>query len=162
MQLFKKAICLGLALFMCASCAQDGSTGNIFTKENIGSVVGAAGGAWAGSNVGKGKGRIVAIAAGTLGGLFIGKAIGSSLDKADQAALNNSTQRALETAPSGQPVAWHNPDSGHGGSVIPSRSYEIDGTPCREFTQTVKIGGKTEQAHGTACRQPDGSWKIQS
>ena len=24
----------------------------------------------------------------------------------------------------------------------------------------VNIGGKTEQAYGTACRQPDGSWKV--
>jgi len=23
------------------------------------------------------------------------------------------------------------------------------------------IGGKNEKAYGTACRQPDGSWKVQ-
>jgi surface antigen len=36
------------------------------------------------------------------------------------------------------------------------------GKYCREFQQTVTIGGKTEQAYGTACRQPDGSWQIVS
>ena len=25
----------------------------------------------------------------------------------------------------------------------------------------VTIGGKDEKAYGTACRQPDGSWKVQ-
>jgi hypothetical protein len=32
---------------------------------------------------------------------------------------------------------------------------------CREFTQTVTIGNKTQQGWGTACLQPDGSWQIQ-
>lgn len=30
----------------------------------------------------------------------------------------------------------------------------------REFTQQITVNGKTEDAYGTACRQPDGSWKI--
>jgi hypothetical protein len=32
--------------------------------------------------------------------------------------------------------------------------------PCREFQQNIIIDGKRQKAHGTACRQPDGSWKI--
>jgi surface antigen len=36
------------------------------------------------------------------------------------------------------------------------------GAYCREFQQTVTIGGKTESAYGTACRQPDGTWKVVS
>lgn len=31
---------------------------------------------------------------------------------------------------------------------------------CREYTKTVRIGGRTEQAYGTACYRPDGSWEI--
>ncbi|SVA64445.1 uncharacterized protein METZ01_LOCUS117299, partial [marine metagenome] len=34
------------------------------------------------------------------------------------------------------------------------------GSPCREFTTTVLIGGEEQQGYGTACRQSDGSWKI--
>ena len=33
---------------------------------------------------------------------------------------------------------------------------------CREFQQTITVGGRTETAYGTACRQPDGDWKIVS
>ena len=34
------------------------------------------------------------------------------------------------------------------------------GGPCREFQESVIIDGKTQRAYGTACRQPDGTWKI--
>ena len=37
---------------------------------------------------------------------------------------------------------------------------QTTGAYCREFQHTVTIGGKTEDAYGTACRQPDGTWKI--
>jgi hypothetical protein len=32
---------------------------------------------------------------------------------------------------------------------------------CREFNTPVTIGGQPQQAYGTACLQPDGSWKIE-
>jgi hypothetical protein len=31
---------------------------------------------------------------------------------------------------------------------------------CREFTQSVTIGGRVEHGYGTACMQPDGAWEI--
>jgi hypothetical protein len=31
---------------------------------------------------------------------------------------------------------------------------------CREFQQTVTIGGTPQAAYGTTCQQPDGSWKV--
>jgi len=58
-------------------------------------------------------------------------------------------------------VPWTNPDNGHAGTVTPTRTYQTaGGTYCREYQQTVTIGGKDERSYGTACRQPDGSWKI--
>ena len=29
-----------------------------------------------------------------------------------------------------------------------------------ERVQEVTIGGKSEQAYGTACQQPDGAWEV--
>jgi surface antigen len=84
------------------------------------------------------------------------------LDERDKRLAAEATQRALETARSGQHVAWTNPDSGHSGTVVPVRTYEAQGTYCREFQQTVTIQGKQERAYGTACRQPDGNWRITS
>jgi surface antigen len=43
-----------------------------------------------------------------------------------------------------------------------SQPPECQGAYCREFQQTVSIGGREERAYGTACRQPDGSWKVVS
>jgi surface antigen len=105
---------------------------------------------------------MAATALGVILGGLVGGSVGASLDRADQQALQQSTQQALETGPSGQPVAWSNPDSGHYGQIVPARAYESNGTYCREYQQTVVIGGQTQQAYGRACRQPDGTWKIQS
>lgn len=33
---------------------------------------------------------------------------------------------------------------------------------CREFQQKILIDGKEQSAYGTACRQPDGSWRVVS
>jgi len=33
---------------------------------------------------------------------------------------------------------------------------------CREYQATTTIDGQPQQIHGTACRQPDGSWKIKN
>lgn len=33
---------------------------------------------------------------------------------------------------------------------------------CREYTMTTMVGGRPVEAYGTACMQPDGSWRIVS
>lgn len=131
------------------------------TKETGGALVGAGLGALAGSQIGSGKGKLAAVGLGALLGAYAGSEVGKSLDKADQAYARQTAQNALESSPSGTRSAWSNPDSGHSGSITPTHTYQrSDGTYCREFRQTVTIEGKSEQAYGTACRQPDGSWKI--
>lgn len=35
------------------------------------------------------------------------------------------------------------------------------GADCREFEETIIIDGRPERAHGRACRESDGTWKIQ-
>jgi surface antigen len=44
--------------------------------------------------------------------------------------------------------------------MTPTNTYDSGTGPCREYTLDATIGGKTEQIYGTACRQPDGSWKV--
>jgi surface antigen len=31
---------------------------------------------------------------------------------------------------------------------------------CREYQSQVVIGGRRQTAYGTACRQPDGTWRT--
>ena len=72
-----------------------------------------------------------------------------------------NAHHSLEYAPTGTTNEWQNPDSGHSGSMTPTRTYQTAaGSYCREFTQTIVVGGRREQGYGTACRQPDGSWQI--
>lgn len=154
-----KALGASLVLLVfTAGCAQ-----NTGPKEGIGTVLGGIGGAVLGAQFGRGTGQLVGVAAGTLLGAFIGNSIGSSLDKADQTYANQAANRAFETAPSGQAVGWQNPDSGNNGTIVPKPAYQkSNGQYCREFQQSVTVGGKTQSAYGTACRQPDGSWQIVS
>ena len=87
--------------------------------------------------------------------------MGASLDKADKQAMQRTTSHALENNRSGTTSTWDNPDTGHRGSVTPTETYQsADGQYCREFTTSVTVEGKREKAKGTACRQPDGTWRI--
>ena len=79
----------------------------------------------------------------------------------DQAKAQQAYTQAT-TAPIGQQITWNNPNSGNSGTVTPTRDGTSNtGQYCREFQQTVVIGGREEQAFGTACRKPDGSWEVQ-
>ena len=148
------ALCLlvlALGMVGCAS-VQDNP------KAAVGGLGGAAvGGLMAAALGGGGLG----IAAGVIGGGLLGGFLGNVLDDKDKERQARTTQVALETTPSGRPSTWNNPDNGHTGSVTPTRTYQnAQGQYCREFTQDVSIGGQQHQAYGTACRQPDGTWKI--
>jgi surface antigen len=132
-------------------------------KQTVGTLAGAGLGALLGSQVGGGKGALAAIAVGTLAGAWAGSEIGKSLDKADKAYAQRTAQDALEYNKVGQAATWRNPDSGHSGTVTPVSTYRsAEGADCREFETQIYVDGKQEKGVGTACRQPDGSWKIAS
>ncbi|HEV7734081.1 MAG TPA: RT0821/Lpp0805 family surface protein [Candidatus Binatia bacterium] len=136
------------------------SCGPVGTKTAIGGLGGAAAGGLIGAAAGGGgKG----IAAGVILGGLLGGAVGNYLDQRDRQLQQQAEMKALESAPSGTTTAWKNPDSGNQGTVTPKRTYQTaSGQYCREYQQTVTVGGKKQNAYGTACRQPDGSWKIAS
>lgn len=160
MRKFVTACMLAVSL---AACAQQGggSGGYGLNKQTGGAVLGGVGGAVAGAQFGKGTGQIAATALGTLLGAFVGSEVGASLDRADATYAHQAGQQAFESAPSGQAIAWNNPDSGHYGTVTPTRTYEATpGQYCREYQQSVTVGGQKQQSYGTACRQPDGSWQV--
>jgi len=129
---------------------------NTCYREDLGTALGAVAGGVAGYQVGSGKGKAVAVIGGTIIGALIGGHIGRSMDDVDQ----NCIGQILEHAPPNQPITWQ--DSGRGQyEVIPSPAYQDrQGRYCREYQTTATIGGQPQQAYGTACRQPDGSWQI--
>lgn len=63
--------------------------------------------------------------------------------------------------PTGTYSTWENPDTGHAGSFTPTRTYQRPtGQYCREYQQTIRVGGEVQESYGTACREPDGTWRI--
>jgi surface antigen len=126
------------------------------TQEQTGLVLGGALGGAIGSQVGGGQGRTVAAIAGTLLGAAVGGSIGRSMDTNDRIRV----AQTLETTRTGTPTEWRNPDTGSQYAVTPTRTYDMGGTPCREFTVNGVVGGRREKIIGTACRQADGSWRT--
>lgn len=149
------AIALAAALSL-AACAE--GTGD---KEAVGTLVGAGLGGLAGSQIGSGSGKLAAVGVGVLLGGLLGRHVGKSLDRADRIAADHAAQQSFEHERIGTTTSWANPDSGNSGTFTPTRTYQTArGQPCREYTTTVTIDGRKQTAYGTACREPDGSWKI--
>src|SRR5437667_6213365 len=142
-----------------AACSGNPETGT-GPKENTGTLVGALSGAFIGSQFGGGPGeRVAAAMGGALIGGMIGNRIGAAMDDEDKQRAYAAQIQALESGPSGAPVAWRNPDSGRYGSIVPGPASEQNGMSCRQYTHTIYIDGKPQTARGAACRNPDGTWQ---
>jgi surface antigen len=151
------AVLLAISLTSCATVKE---TYRENPKAVLGTVVGAA--------VGVG---IVALAGGTPGsmaaagaaGALVGGFLGNRLDERDKRMAREAANRAFESARTGESMEWSNPDTGNSGSVTPTKTYQLaNGQYCRQYTQDIVVGGETHQTHGTACRQADGTWEVQS
>lgn len=149
-------VCATALSLMTAGCQTD----DWGQKQTFGTGIGAVGGGLLGSQIGKGHGQLWATGAGVLLGALVGSEIGKSLDEADRSAMNHAQSQAY-TAPVGEPISWNNPESGHSGTIVATRDGTTSsGRYCREYTQTINIGGQQQQGVGRACQQPDGSWEI--
>jgi surface antigen len=122
-------------------------------RDVVGTILGGVAGGLIGSHNG-GRGATVG---GAIIGAILGGTLGRTIDLSDQACYG----QVLEYAPNNQPVYW----SGDYGQyqVTPLRTYRASsGLYCREYQTYVYIDGREEQAYGTACRQPDGAWRLAS
>jgi surface antigen len=122
----------------------------------IGAVLGGVAGGLIGNQFGKGSGRDAA----TVGGALLGVVLGSNM-AADMARQDRDCMaQAFEYAKPGTQVAWNDPDSGDAYSVLPTRDFKEEGQYCREYQAHIRVDGELKNSYGTACRQPDGQWKI--
>lgn len=136
------------------------SEGQGISGTDIGTGIGAVSGAVIGSQFGGGSGQTVAAVVGALAGAWVGNKVAAGMTAQDRGYYESAATRAA-SAPVGQQITWANPQSGNQGTIVPVREgRDSTGNACREYQQTVTIGGKTERAYGTACKQADGSWKI--
>jgi hypothetical protein len=76
-----------------------------------------------------------------------------------QQRAHEDAQIRATTVPLGNSVTWSS--NGAYGAVTPIReSNNAYGQYCREYRQTATIGRQTEEIYGTACQEPDGSWRV--
>lgn len=143
-------VAIMLSALILAGCAQ---------KEDTGLIVGGITGGLIGNQFGKGKGNILSTAAGVIIGGIVGSEIGRSMDKQDQLLAQQAEYEALESGESGRTRQWRNPDNGRYGDIVPSKPYRRQGNDCRDYTHTVYIDGRHRTMKGTACRNPDGTWR---
>src|SRR5499426_2110899 len=121
------------------------TTGCATVEENPKTAIGGLGGAAFGGLIAAAAGGGgAAIAGAVIGGALLGGLAGNMLDQRDKRMAAEAQQKALESAPTGTPVAWNNPDSGHSGSITPTKTYQSGGTYCREFQSDVIIDGKPD------------------
>lgn len=146
-----RTICLALGTVLAAAgCATQP------TQEQTGMVIGGVLGGVLGHQVGRGSGQTAATIIGTIVGAAVGGAVGRSMDETDRM----KTAATLETVRTGVPSTWRNPDTGNQYTVVPTRTYDTAQGPCREYTVDAVVAGKKDKVYGTACRQPDGSWRT--
>ena len=140
--------------------------GGMGENETAGSILGGVAGAVVGNQFGKGSGKTAATALGAVVGAMVGGNIGRSLDATSRQRAGAAAEQALETASVGESITWENPDNSsgpaYGSATVTRQGADSEGRTCREFQQTVTIGGRQEQSYGTACRDANGDWKIVS
>lgn len=150
-------VLLTFALSSCASLEQQYQDN---PKAMLGGLLGAGAGAGIAALAG---GSPAAIVGAAVGGALIGGFVGHKMDNNDKQKATQAAQQAFEQNQAGQPSVWNNPDTGNSGSITPTKTYQLaNGQYCRQYQQTITIGGEQHQTYGTACRQADGTWQIQN
>jgi surface antigen len=151
------ATLLLISLVMGMAGCSSNHTGDGIANQDLGVLSGGVLGGLMGSRFGGGSGQLAMIGVGTLAGALIGGSIGRNMDESDRAQMSHS----LEANPVGKPAYWTNDKTGTEYTVVPVKNVKVRGNPyCREYRSTANIAGKVQQIYGTACRQPDGTWKV--
>ncbi len=141
---------VSLALAACGPNAQ---------KSDVGLASGAILGGVIGNQFGKGSGRVLGTVAGAVIGGVVGSDIGRQLDQRDRLLAQEAEFDAFERGEVGRPRRWRNEGTGRYGDIVPMQRYSRGGYDCRDYTHTIYIDGRPQAMRGTACRNPDGTWR---
>lgn len=96
-----------------------------------------------------------------LAGSWTGGKLGDQLSPDARARMIDLTQNALNQGQSGKKIKWR--EGKLNGTIIPQVAFVGPQTlECREFHQTLRLGDVVETGYATACRAPDGQWRLLS
>ncbi len=154
----KPAVTLFGAILFPAVCAgapayADGGT-------ILGTGMGAAVGGFLGSHIGKGSGKLAATGAGVAVGGLIGHEIGREIDSPSSVPATSAPVAAPSLFSDSPPVQTYEPNYVAPPAPPPTYVDPQAGTYCRPYSQEIRIDGEIKESYGTACLQPDGTWRI--
>lgn len=90
---------------------------------------------------------------------FVDSAALALMTAKDSAEANSAQFYALQFGRPGAPRQWAG-DKGTTGSVAVGPYVRVNNLDCRDFTHTVKSGGRDYVKKGTACREQNGNWAV--
>lgn len=99
---------------------------------------------------------------GEVQGSRVGTQIGATLSRRQIRTAKDAEYQALEYSRAGQKVTWQSRFSDTRGEISVGQGYQVNRLDCREYTHTIFVGGRAQVARGTACRLPEGTWRIVS
>ena len=127
----------------------------------LGTGIGAATGGLIGSQFGRGSGQLVTTGVGVAVGGLIGNEVGHEMDAESPrytsggAAMGNTSLFSDSI-----PYGTYTPNYVAPPAPPPTYADPTAGTYCRPFSQEILIDGTLRESYGTACLQPDGSWRV--
>lgn len=146
----QRAMTLAAGVLFLAACSSGASL-------QTGAIPGANSEVVEGSPVATGSGEPTV---GAVEGGLMGSDVGESLNDADREVALKAEYEALEYGRPGQSTQWRARKGDNRGEIRVGTTYQVNRLDCREYTHNVWIGGRLRVVHGTACRQPDGAWRI--
>lgn len=133
-----------------------------------GGAVGASLGGLVGSQIGHGTGQLVATGLGVATGAMIGSSVGASMDRQTYAGSGGGYAAPVTYGFPAYAPTYVAPPATEVRVVYVPQPVVVSGgyvgaapSECRPFTQTTQIGNELRTTRGTACLQPDGSWRPQ-
>jgi surface antigen len=139
-------------------------------NEFAGTLLGAGVGGLIGNQFGHGTGRVASTGVGVFLGGLVGNDIGHDLDRREVISYANPYPGSYASG-----YEYQTPGSAtYGASYVPNyvgpdtqpptqpMIYVDDAADsyCREYSETVRIGDHLQETFGTACLQPDGTWRV--
>ena len=71
----------------------------------------------------------------------------------------STLQRSLKQGWNGETLSWRNAATGATGSITPTRTIlTSDGSYCRDYDESIVVGGRSGRWRNTACRDERGNW----
>jgi surface antigen len=79
-----------------------------------------------------------------------------SMTDRDVALAAGLLQTTLESTPDGATRSWRSDDTGHRGSITPTRTYlSAAGHFCRDYREELTLGEQSGRFYHVACRADD-------